>query len=66
MCTLRDVEGGRIEQEPVSPGIMGLLEKQRITKQDLKSKDFIKPEDLTNTRVSLDALKKDLCSNRTP
>ncbi|XP_048739534.1 uncharacterized protein LOC125653906 [Ostrea edulis] len=66
MCTLQDVESGGIGQEAVSPGIMGLLENSAIGKHDLKSNNLIKPKELTNSRISLDALKKDLCSNKTP
>lgn len=60
MCTIQDVEGSN-GRHVGSPGIMGLPES---LKQDAQSTDFVNPKTLTNSRISLDELKKDLCSNK--
>ncbi|XP_078309369.1 uncharacterized protein LOC144617825 [Crassostrea virginica] len=60
MCTIQDVEGSN-GRHVGSPGIMGLPESR---KQDAQSTDFVNPKTLTNSRISLDELKKDLCSNK--
>lgn len=55
MCTIQDVEGLNGGQGVVAPGIMGL-------NQDRQSTGFVNPNKLTGSRISLDELKKDLCS----
>ena len=60
MCTIQDVEGSN-SGHIGSPGIMGLPENLR---QDAQSSDFVNPKTFTNSRISLDELKKDLCSNK--
>lgn len=57
MCTIQDVEGLNGGQGVVAPGIMGLH-------QDRQSTGFVNPNKLTGSRISLDELKKDLCSNK--
>lgn len=57
MCTIQDVEGLNGGQGVVAPGIMGL-------NQDRQSTGFVNPKKLTGSRISLDELKKDLCSNK--
>ncbi|XP_011457138.3 uncharacterized protein [Magallana gigas] len=61
MCTIQDVEGLNGGQGVVAPGIMGLSEN---TNQDRQSTGFVNPKKLTGSRISLDELKKDLCSNK--
>lgn len=61
MCTIQDVEGLNGGQGAVAPGIMGLSEN---TNQDRQSTGFVNPKKLTGSRISLDELKKDLCSNK--
>lgn len=56
MCTIQDVEGLNGGQGVFAPGIMGL-------NQDRQSTGFVNPNKLTGSRISLDELKKDLCSN---
>lgn len=57
MCTIQDVEGLNGGQGVVAPGIMGLNQDRQIT-------GFVSPNKLTGSRISLDELKKDLCSNK--
>ncbi|XP_062607300.1 slit homolog 1 protein-like isoform X3 [Saccostrea cucullata] len=59
MCVVHDVE----TQETISPGILGNSLDSLQGSKDMKDNAFINPNSLVNSRLSLDALKKDLCSN---